>query len=159
MSPLGVRSPRAGALLAGLALSAWGLAACGGSSASRSSSAVAAAARTRPSAVYRVALSGRGAPAGAPQGRGDAVIALHGAGVLCWRFAHLHGFSGPQAGRIQAQGSGREVVALAHGARLRHQGCTSVRARVAQAIAADPGAYDVIIPSRQYPAGAVRAVL
>ena len=146
-------------LMAALAMTVPTIAACGGSGASTSSK-TAAAAHTRPTAIYRVRLSGHGAtPPGAPQGQGDAVIAFHGASVLCWRFAHLHGFTGPQSARIQSRATHHSLVALAHGSRLRHQGCVSVRTRVAQVITANPSAYDVTIPSPQYPGGAVRAQL
>ena len=56
--------------------------------------AVGAIARGRPARIYRAALSGAAeTPAGPARGRGVAIIAFHGQSVVCWRFAHLHGFT------------------------------------------------------------------
>lgn len=63
-----------------------GLAACGASTVA--SSAVSG----RPTTLYTVSMTGAAeTPQGAPQGRGVAIIAFHGASKVCFRFAHLHG--------------------------------------------------------------------
>src|SRR6516225_9825565 len=68
------------------------LAACGGSGPGTPTGRSAGMTLGKPEVVYTVALSGRGTPAGAPAGRGYAIIALHHRSILCFRFAHLHGF-------------------------------------------------------------------
>ena len=121
------------------------------------------ASHSRPTRIYRVKLGGAvETPAGAPLGRGWAVIAFHGESLVCWRFAHLHGFTDATSARINvgAQGhSGSVVVALSTGPRLHHQGCAHVSPAVASAIWKTPSRYSVNIHSRQYPAGAIRAQL
>jgi hypothetical protein len=142
------------------------LSACGGSTSSPAHSSrhlTVPGSRSRPSAIYRVRLSGRiEVPRGAPQGRGDAVIALHGSSLLCWRFAHLHGFSDATVAHVHAGPAGRAgpiVVVLSAGPRLHHQGCVTISPTVGQAIVSNPTAYYVNIHSGRYPAGAVRAQL
>ena len=101
-------------------------------------------------------------PPGAPHGGGAAVIALHGSSEICWRFAHLHGFTNGTVAHIHAGGKGHPgkiLVPLSRGTRLHHQGCVRVSPAVAKAIAGDPSRYYVNIHSTQYPAGAVRGQL
>ena len=144
-----------------------GLAACGGTGTSTSAGHAAAGtptrARSRPTRVYRVVLSGRAVPTrGAPQGRGFAVIAFHGQSRLCWRFAHLHGFTGATGAHILAGGkprSGSPVVSLTSGSRLHHEGCVPIRPATTSAIWHAPAGYSVNIVSAQYPQGAVRGQL
>ncbi|MFZ0089338.1 MAG: CHRD domain-containing protein [Solirubrobacteraceae bacterium] len=114
--------------------------------------------------IYRVRLIGGKAetPPGAPQGTGDAIIAFHGSSLVCWRFAHLHGFFNPTFAHIHngVKGkSGKIVVPLSIGPTLRHQGCVPVTAVLVKAIERHPGAYYVNIHSKQYPGGALRAQL
>jgi CHRD domain len=154
--------------LAALA-AALGLAACGnGGAATTSGSAHAASgtpgpARSRPTRMYKLALSGRAETAGgASQGRGVAIIAFHGDALVCWRFAHLHGFvdatdAGIHAGRVGRAGSA--VVGLSSGPRLHHQGCVSISPTLTRAIWGNPGDYYVSVVSTQHPQGAVRAQL
>ncbi len=151
------------ALTAGL-----GLSACGGSQASSTGSAHAASgtlqlAKSRPTRLYTVALSGRAEkPPGAPQGRGVAIVAFHGAALVCWRFAHLHGFTIATGAGISAGGrghTGSTVVPLSRGPRLHHEGCVTLSPTVTRAIWSHPGGYYVNVLSAQYPRGAVRAQL
>lgn len=154
-------------VLAGtVAAVALGLAGCGGSGSSSSagpSGSGKARARTAPIHIYRATLTGAtGTPAGARAGAGAAVIAVHGPTVLCWRFAHLHGFVNATSGRIQLGTAGRPshvVASLSTGPRLHHRGCLKVSAATVQAIERRPAAYYVAIDSTGYPAGAVRGRL
>lgn len=147
------------AALAGTILALGG---CGSSSSGGPSSS-SARSHTHPTAIYRVALSGPAGPArGAAQGRGDAIIAFHGNSLICWRFAHLHGFSGATGATIRAGVTGRSghvVMTLSPGPRLRHQGCVGLSPTVSKAIISDPSGYYVTITSARYPVGAVRAQL
>lgn len=151
--------------LAGLAGIALGLAACGSGAGSSSSTSSRGALRVGHGAreIYRAKLSGAGeATGGAPRGVGAAVIALHGSSVVCWRFAHLHGFVDATAARIEtgAKGKPRKVMLLlSNGPRLHHQGCVRVKRAIVNAIRSDPSSYYVNVSSRQYPAGAVRSRL
>jgi hypothetical protein len=108
-------------------------------------------------------LSGGAAtPPGAPLGRGDAIVAFHGQSALCWRFAHLHGFTQAASAQIHAGRPGRTgvaVVSLSTGSKLHHHGCVSITPTLATAIVHGPNGYYVTIPSARYPAGAVRAQL
>ncbi len=138
-----------------------GLAGCGGSSSNGSSAPKSAAAKP-PTALYKLKLSGRtGTPTGASQGSGLAVIAFHGPTVVCWRFAHLHGFTGVTSARLQT-GSGRHaatVFHLASGKGFHHRGCRRVHSGTLAAITRDPSRYVVSLASSAYPLGAVRGHL
>ena len=118
---------------------------------------------TRPTQIYRVRLGGGAeTPPGAPLGQGDAIISFHGDSVICWRFAHLHGFSDATDAHIHAGTNGRSsavVVALSTAPRLHHQGCVSVSPTLGKAIMSKPSGYYVNIHSIRYPTGAVRAQL
>jgi hypothetical protein len=171
-------------LIPGLVVTMLGMTACGGGSSSSSSSSSAAtsssaststpAATTKkakgqkkasvPSRTYRLQLSGKAeTPPGAPEGTGAAVIALHGGTLqLCWRFAHLRGFTGATFAHIHrgAKGtSGPIVVPLSTGPKLHHKGCVRTTATMIRAIEKDPHGYYVNIHSRRYPGGAVRSQL
>jgi hypothetical protein len=149
-------------IVVALVVSALGLAACGSSGAG-SSGAASSAASGRPTAIYRVPLSGRTEPvAGARQGRGDAIVAFHGDSLLCWRFAHLHGFTDAMNGELQAGApghAGRVLMTFSAGPRLHHVGCVSVSPALSKAVMKNPSAYYVNVPNARYPAGAVRAQL
>ena len=141
-----------------------GVAACGGSSSSSSKASPPGVRAAGPLHIYRVRLIGGKSetPPGPPQGTGDAVIAFHGSSLVCWRFAHLHGFSNATFAHIHvgAKGkSGNIVVPLSTGPALHHQGCVPVSAVLVKAIEGHPGNYYVNIHSKQYPSGAVRAQL
>jgi hypothetical protein len=148
-------------LTSGLAVLAVGLAGCGGSS---SSSSHAARPHRTAGPIYHLKLTGRAeTPPGAPTGAGDAVIALHDkAHQVCWRFSHLHGFSGATFSHIHKAPAGKSgpiVVPLSTGRKLHHRGCVHTGAAVLAGIAKDPHAYYVNIHSKAYPGGAVRAQL
>jgi hypothetical protein len=138
---------------------------CGGSPSSANSSHAGSGAinRTHPARIYRIALAGRAEiPVGAPHGLGDAVIAIHGSSMVCWRFAHLHGFTGATFAHIHvgtAGKSGNVVVPLSTGPRLHHQGCVPASAVLIKSIEHNPSGYYVNIHSAKYPGGAVRAQL
>lgn len=158
-------------LIPTFAVLALGLAACGtvssssaGGSSSRSATAGSPVVkRAGPIRIYRLRLSGATeTPPGAPNGTGEAVIALHQGSLVCWRFAHLHGFANARAANIQLGANGKSgtlVAPLSTGPRLHHRGCVHVSPTLITAIEHDPHAYYVGIPSDQYPAGAVRARL
>lgn len=137
----------------------------GGASSKRSSRAGLSSARSPgPLRIFAVRLIGGKAetPAGAPQGTGAAVIAFHGSSLVCWRFAHLHGFIDATFAHIHSgtkSQSGNIVVALSTGPALHHQGCVPVKAGLVTAIERHPLDYYVNIHSKQYPSGAVRAQL
>jgi hypothetical protein len=141
------------------------VAGCGGGSSSASSSKAApTVAKSRGSVrIYRVPLAGAAeTPAGAPKGSGDSVIAFHGSTLVCWRFAHLHGFTNATFAHIHIGGkgrSGRIVVPLSTGPALRHQGCVAVATSLVKAIEHKPLGYYVNIHSAKYPGGAVRGQL
>jgi hypothetical protein len=147
-------------LVPGLATLMLGVGACGGSSKSSSSPTARSAGPVR---IYRAALAGTAAtPPGAPAGAGAVVIALHGSSVVCWRFAHLRGFTNATVADIHlgaAGTSGKVVVPLSTGPRLHHRGCVRVMSAVTTAIEHSPGDYYVTIASTQYPGGAVRGQL
>ncbi len=150
-------------LLAGLVLSACGSSHAGGTGTTRSASGTFQPTKSRPTRLYTVTLSGHGeTPAGAAQGRGVAIVAFHGTSLVCWRFAHLHGFTVATGASIAsgARGqAGKTVVALSGGPRLHHQGCAALSPSLTRAIWSHPGGYYVNILSAQYPRGAVRAQL
>ena len=149
-------------VLATFAVTSLCVVACGnsGSVAHRTFSSIS---HTRPAQIYRVLLSGKAQkPPGAPLGRGDAIIALHGDSVVCWRFAHLHGFTHATDAHIHTGRKGQSgavVLPLSTGPRLHHQGCVSVSPKVVEAILSKPSGYYVTIQSARYPTGAVRAQL
>jgi hypothetical protein len=157
-----MRSKSLAVSLAGLAL---GVAGCGGSSTSagQPQAGPTTAKRPGPIHIYRLALAGSGeTPAGAPHGVGAAVIAFHGSSVVCWRFAHLHGFTNATFAHIHigAKGkSGNVVVALSTGPALHHRGCVRVSRALVKAIEQQPRRYYVNVHSTKYPGGAVRAQL
>ncbi len=157
-------------LIPSLALLVLGVAACGSSS-SNSASPSSSSPRTSLSApkhagsirIYRLKLMGIAeTPPGAPNGVGDAVIAFHGSSVVCWRFAHLHGFTAATFAHIHigAKGkSGNIVAPLSTAPRLHHHGCVPVSPSLVKAIEHSPNDYYVNIHSAHYPGGAVRAQL
>ncbi len=156
---------RSGLPLASVAAAALCLMACGGSSSSTGTAShhiVLRVGGARPQ-IYRAKLSGTADGAhGAPRGVGVAIIALHGNSTICWRFAHLHGFLGATAARIEAGANGKPhklILALSTGPRLHHQGCVRASRPVISAIRHNPSRYYVDIQSTQYPSGAVRARL
>jgi CHRD domain len=118
---------------------------------------------SRPTQIFRVRMSGAiEIPPGAKHGAGAAVIAFHGASMVCWRFAHLHGFTDATSARVETGAAGRagqSVIVLSPGPRLHHQGCVTVSPALTSRIVARPGGYYVDIQSKQYPQGAVRAQL
>lgn len=134
-----------------------------GSSGSGAHGTFSSVSHTRPTQIYRVSLSGEAQkPPGAPLGRGYAIIALHGDSVVCWRFAHLHGFTDATEAHIHAGRKGQSgavVLPLSTWPRLHHQGCVSVSPRMVKAIMSKPSGYYVTIQSARYPTGAVRAQL
>jgi hypothetical protein len=153
-----------------LALCILGVAACGSSGSSSTSSSLTLRtsravhrATAGPIRIYRLKLTGTAeTPRGAPNGAGDAVIAFHGSSVVCWRFAHLHGFTRATLAHIHvgARGiSGPVAVPLSTAPRLHHQGCTRVSAVLVRSIEQGPHSYYVNIHSARYPGGAVRAQL
>jgi hypothetical protein len=148
-----------------LAILMLGVAACGSSSSSPNTSTPSSSTvkRAGPGQIYRVALTGTAeTPRGAPNGTGAAVIALHGSSRVCWRFAHLHGFTNATFAHIHlgtTRKSGKVVVPLSTGPRLHHQGCVRVTATLVKAIEHNPRDYYVNIHSTTYPGGAVRAQL
>lgn len=147
-------------LVSSLAVLALGVTACGSSS---SKTGASAGKHRGPVHIYRLALAGRAeTPPGAPQGTGAAVIAFHGSSVVCWRFAHLHGFTNATFAHIHVGAKGKAgniVVPLSTGPRLHHQGCVHLSASLVKAVEQNPGDYYVNIHSTQYPGGAVRAQL
>jgi hypothetical protein len=141
-----------------------GVAACGSSTPSTPKALPPGAKAAGPLSIYRVRLIGGKAetPPGAPQGTGTAVIAFHGSSLMCWRFAHLHGFINATFAHLHigAKGkSGNVVVPLSTGPALHHQGCVPVSAVLVKAIEGHPANYYVNIHSKEYPSGAVRAQL
>jgi CHRD domain len=145
-----------------IAVASAALSACGGSTSSSSSAAVAHQHHAKPR-IYTVQLSGAGeTPHGAPQGAGTAVIAFHGTTKVCWRFAHLHGFSSATFAHIHRGAAGKSgaiVVPLSTTSQLHHRGCVAASPTTVTAIEKDPAGYYVNIHSATYPGGAVRAQL
>ncbi len=147
---------------AAIAVTSAALTACGSSSSSSSTATAAHHHHAKPR-IYTVELSGSAeTPHGAPQGAGTAVIAFHGTTKVCWRFAHLHGFSSATFAHIYrgpAGKSGSIVVPLSTASQLHHRGCVAVPPATVTAIEKDPAGYYVNIHSTTYPGGAVRAQL
>ena len=161
-------SRRSTLLVPVLGVAALSLAACGSSATVTTKptsvkGSFASVSASRPTRVYRISLSGgTETPPGAPAGRGVAIIAFHGESIVCWRFAHLHGFTSATFAQIHrgSQGQPAEIVVpLATGPRLHHQGCVTVSPAVTKTIWSTPSRYYVNILSTRYPAGAVRGQL
>jgi CHRD domain len=94
--------------------------------------------------------------------RPQRIIAFHGDSIVCWRFAHLHGFTSATFAHIHSGSqwqSGHIVVTLSTGPRLHHQGCVTVSPALTKAIWSAPSRYYVNIHSTRYPGGAVRGQL
>lgn len=143
------------------ALSAMG---CGASGASSPRAAPPGADLGVPNHIYRVKLSGSGEkPTGPATAVGYAVIALHDSHhELCWRFAHLHGFTHATRAHIgvgPSGSAGHVFLTLSAGPRLHHQGCVSVTSHAISTIEVNPRGYYVDIASVRYPKGVVRAQL
>ncbi len=150
-------------LVGTVAALALGVAGCGGSGSSSAAASGKTAGKAGPIVIYRAALSGTtGMPKGAPAGGGNAIVALHGGTVLCWRFAHLHGFVNAAAAHIQLgshRTSAHPIASLSTGSHLHHRGCITVSTGTAKAIQKRPSAYYIVIDSASFPAGAVRGRL
>jgi hypothetical protein len=118
---------------------------------------------SRPARTYKVRLTGAAeVPPGAPKASGNAVIAIHGTSKVCFRFSHLHGFTGATISHIHAGGVGKAgpvVVPLSTSSKLHHEGCVKASPTVIKAIEGHPASYYVNIHSKKYPGGAVRAQL
>lgn len=136
------------------------LAACGRAGSSGAPQPSAAAGAGRPSQKFVATLTGHADPSGgARRGVGVAVIALHDAAhEICWRFAHLHGFTAPTRAEIR-RGAGRAtgpvVLGLSSGSRLRHRGCARARPSLMAAIAQRPDRFYVNVAAAGFPSGAV----
>src|SRR5436305_5741162 len=144
-------------LATGLAISA-----CGGGGGG-SGSHPASRGPGRPVRTYHVELSGKAIkPPGAPKGSGAAVIALHHHALVCFRFAHLRGFSGATAAYI-GQGAkgkpGKVVLHLSRSSVVHHKGCARASHTLGAALERSPTGYFVAIVTKQYPKGAVRGQL
>lgn len=140
------------------------LTACGGGGATSQRSAPPGTKASRPSVKYVVTMTGGGeTPAGAANGVGVAIIALHDSvNKVCWRFSHLHGFVGATYAHIHQGAKGKSgpiVIPLSTASKLHHAGCVTASATLLAAIAKDPSAYYVNVHSVRYPQGAVRAQL
>lgn len=91
----------------------------------------------------------------AKHGVGAAVITFHSPSMVCWRFAHLHGFTDATSARVDVATVGRAgktVIVLSPGPRLRHQRCVTVNPAFSRKIVARPGGYYVSIESKAVPA-------
>jgi hypothetical protein len=130
-----------------------------GSAATSGSRSTSVTSHGRPTAIYRVVLTARAEPAPqAAHAEGDAIVALHRDSVLCWRFAHLRGFSGARSGLIRAITAGkpgRLLISLSTSRQLRHKGCIAISPALGKAILSQPTHYYVSIPSSRYPGGAI----
>jgi hypothetical protein len=153
-------------VLPALALAALGVGACGSGSSNSGAGGKSSHGKSRTGLhgrIYRVRLTGNAeTPPGPPNGTGNAVIALHSSLDVCWRFSHLHGFTGATFAHIHrgaAGTSGPVVIPLSTSPKLHHKGCVRSTAAQLKAIEKDPSGYYVNIHSRKYPAGAVRSQL
>ncbi len=81
---------------------------------------------------------------------------MMGLAYLCWRFAHLHGFTGARSAVVLAPGA---VIHLSTSSKLHHQGCRHLSAGLLALIARDPERYTVAIPTTSDPRGALSARL
>lgn len=167
-------------LIPGLAVAVLGIAACGSSSNSTSSNASGGSSASTPagttpgkgktkvvavpSKTYSVKMTGKAeTPKGPPSGTGAAVVTVHGkTDKLCWRFAHLKGFSAPTLAHIHlgpAGTSGNVVVPLSGAAKFKDKGCVRASPTLLKAIEKNPHGYYVNIHNKKYPGGAVRSQL
>jgi CHRD domain len=151
-------------LIPGLAILVLAVAACGSSTKPSHITGGSPTSAGAPSLAFHVKLTGAAeVPPGAPKGSGGAVIALHDSTLqVCWRFAHLKGFTKPTLAHIHLGDKGTSgivVVPLSTGTRFLHKGCVTTSATVIKAIAQKPHRYYVNIHSTEYPGGAVRAQL
>lgn len=159
-----------------LAVGLVGVAGCGSSSSSRSTSAKTPASTsastpattTAPgkavSRTYTVKMTGAAeTPPGAPGGSAKAVVTLSSKqGKVCWTFASLTGFTDPMAAHIHAAPAGKAgniALPLSTTPPFKTKGCVPASATLISAVAANPSGYYVNIHSKQYPNGAVRAQL
>ena len=145
------------AAAAALTAMALGVGGCGGSTGGPAHAA------SRPTQLYTVALSGRAErrPA-APRARGFAVIAFHGPTTVCWRFAHLHGFTNATRAAIYAGPTGESgglVIALTGPPRLHHRGCVATTAATGAKVTSAPSSFYVNVFAAGSPLGAVRGQL
>lgn len=165
-------------LAPGLAVAVLGIAACGSSSSSSSNSSGSSPANgaakpqhagkgklvALPSRTYSVKMTGKAeTPKGAPSGSGAAVVTVHGkTDQVCWRFAHLKGFTAPTLAHIHIGPSGTSgniVLPLSGAARFKRKGCVPASATLLKAIEKNPHGYYVNIHNKKYLGGAVRAQL
>lgn len=154
-----------------LAVTALGLAACGSSSKSSGSGSGSSSTTSSSGAkhtgaaprIYHLKLTGGAeSPPGPPSGSGLAVIAFHGSTKVCWRFAHLRGFTNATFAHIHVGSPGKSgniVIPLSTARKLHHKGCVRASPTVIKAIEKKPAGYYVNIYSTSYPGGAVRAQL
>jgi hypothetical protein len=149
---------RSGSACALLAIASIALTGCGGTGSTTPS-----ASTNPPLHLYRARLTGRAEiKAGAPTGSGWAIIAIHRGSVVCWRFAHLHGFLNATVAQIHSGLKGRvgnTMLPLSTGPRLHHRGCVRASAGAITAIERAPASYYVNVHSQRYPTGAVRGQL
>lgn len=149
------RHVAAAAVLATIAV---GGAGCGGGT-----GGVANVTSSRPTERYTVALSGRAERhTGARHGRGFAIIAFHGPRLVCWRFAHLHGFTIATRAALYAAApgeTGRVAIALTGPPRLHHRGCVATTAVTSAKIVHAPRRFYVNVFAARFPQGAVRGQL
>lgn len=140
------------------------LAACGHAGPRSPTRPDAGVSASRPSRKLVATLTGRTARfGGAPHGAGIAVIALHDAAhEICWRFAHLHGFTAATHAELR-RGAGRDtdpvVLDLSSAPRLHHKGCERARPSLTEAIARQPDRFYVNVDAAGFPSGAVRGRL
>ncbi len=168
-------------LTASMVLATLGIAACGSSSSSSSTTTPSAKSSTKSAApaassaqgtngktaavasrTYSVKLTGKAeTPAGPPSGTGSAVITVHGkTDQVCWRFAHLKGFTTPKVSHIHSGATGVSGPIVAPlGSLYKAKGCVPASATLLKAIEKNPHAFYVNIHNTKYPGGAVRAQL